>query len=386
MPNRRPGSRPRSVRRVDTRPFEDAGFYDPEAADAGDKLELLEYLVDIGVDEDTILRGVREDHVHAAGLSTLLDLGELSAAELAGLIGTEPDTIVDVYRLLGVDLEGIHARVLLDEEAEAVGMLVAAGGTLQDDEVPEILRAAAHSLATVAEAIVSVFVGGVESRIVRKDLEVSHVERARLTQSAGQDALAFGRFMGLLFRHHLRQAIDRQRASMSSSTGRSTRRMTIGFVDLVGFTPISAGMSPDELVEFVRGFEARSYDIASRAGGRIVKTIGDEVMVSALSPDAGASIVLELIGSFDDSGTTPRGGLATGEVVARHGDFFGPVVNLASRLVDHAVPGEVLADEATAAGLGEGFSSEAAGRRMLKGFEEPMTVASVRRSAAGAGA
>jgi adenylate cyclase len=139
-------------------------------------------------------------------------------------------------------------------------------------------------------------------------------------------------------------------------------------------------MEVHDLVEFIRDFERRSYDVASRAGGRIVKIIGDEVMLSALDPEVACEIALQLIDEFRPAGAAPRGGIATGEVIGRLGDFFGPVVNLASRLVDHAVPGEVLADAALSAELGARFSCEAAGRRMLKGFAEPVAVVAVRRS------
>ena len=58
-----------------------------------------------------------------------------------------------------------------------------------------------------------------------------------------------------------------------------------------------------------------------------------------------------------------------------HGDYYGAVVNLASRLTEAAIPGEVLVDEATAAAIdAEGGMVETAGRRMLKGFDDPVSV------------
>jgi adenylate cyclase len=70
-------------------------------------------------------------------------------------------------------------------------------------------------------------------------------------------------------------------------------------------------------------------------------------------------------------------------MVARYGDLYGPTVNLASRLADIAVPGELLAgaDIATAVAAapdgGVGLRFEPAGRRLLKGFDEPLVVTSV---------
>lgn len=67
-----------------------------------------------------------------------------------------------------------------------------------------------------------------------------------------------------------------------------------------------------------------------------------------------------------------------GEVVARRGDDYGPVVNLASRLSDEAIQGEVLVDEAVAASLqAEGLVFEPARRRLLKGFSDPVRVSTL---------
>jgi adenylate cyclase len=65
-------------------------------------------------------------------------------------------------------------------------------------------------------------------------------------------------------------------------------------------------------------------------------------------------------------------------VVARQGDYYGEVVNLASRLADLAIPGEVLADDhLRRASARSSLVFEGAGRRQLKGFDQPVAVYSV---------
>ena len=61
-------------------------------------------------------------------------------------------------------------------------------------------------------------------------------------------------------------------------------RYAVGFIDLVGFTPISQTMSGQQLRLFMRDFEGRAHDSVTAAGARLVKLIGDEVMFVA--PDA----------------------------------------------------------------------------------------------------
>jgi class 3 adenylate cyclase len=106
-----------------------------------------------------------------------------------------------------------------------------------------------------------------------------------------------------------------------------------------------------------------------------VKFIGDEIMVAAADPAGGCRIMVDLIDAFTEDGTQPRAGLVFGEVLFRHGDYYGPVVNLAARLVDAAIPGEALVDGSLVEAVkDEDLAFEPAGRRMLKGFATPVAV------------
>ena len=160
--------------------------------------------------------------------------------------------------------------------------------------------------------------------------------------------------------------------------------LAVGFVDLVGFTPYAQDVEPDELALFVESFEARANDVVAARGGRVVKHIGDEVMFVETDPRTACDIALQLVDTFGgDAGVSPHAGIGFGPLVSRGGDYYGSVVNLASRIADLAVPGEVLVTEGVerAAAAVEGpFAFEPAGRRMLKGFAEPIPLWSVTRS------
>jgi adenylate cyclase len=108
-----------------------------------------------------------------------------------------------------------------------------------------------------------------------------------------------------------------------------------------------------------------------------VKLIGDEVMYVATDADAACragSMLMEGFGNEMER-VVPRGGLAYGDVLVRGGDYYGSVVNLASRLVNEAVPQELLVTEDLALAT-ENCEFLPAGRRMVKGFAEPITVRS----------
>src|SRR6185503_14102587 len=92
---------------------------------------------------------------------------------------------------------------------------------------------------------------------------------------------------------------------------------------------------------------------------------------------AAARIALELVHSFDDrADVAPHAGLAFGAVMGRGGDYYGSVVNLASRIADIAVPNEILVTRelVDAASVDDALTFDPAGRRQLKGFDEPIAL------------
>jgi adenylate cyclase len=114
-----------------------------------------------------------------------------------------------------------------------------------------------------------------------------------------------------------------------------------------------------------------------------VKLIGDEVMFVAPEADAAADIAIALVDTFVDDDVLPpvRAALATGEVLARDGDYSGAVVNLAARATSVARPSSVLVDEITRTNVTpERFSTRDAGRYSLKGFDSRVRLYRLRRS------
>ncbi|WP_435299616.1 adenylate/guanylate cyclase domain-containing protein [Timonella sp. A28] len=126
----------------------------------------------------------------------------------------------------------------------------------------------------------------------------------------------------------------------------------VGFADIVSFTSQTAQMRSSELSDFVSNFEAAARDVVTKAGGRVVKTIGDAVLYIADDAYTGAKVALGLAnaGRSDEAKDLPqvRVSLVWGRVLSRFGDVFGSSVNLAARLSNEAEPGSVLLDPHTA--------------------------------------
>ena len=161
-----------------------------------------------------------------------------------------------------------------------------------------------------------------------------------------------------------------------SSDSITTIHVAVGFVDIVGYTRLSASLAPDELARFISDFEARAAGLVADHGGRLAKMIGDAVMFVAVEPTRAVDIAGAMLETFGGTTAQPRGGVAYGEVIALGGDYYGEVVNLASRIADQAVPGELLVDQATVLAVPT-QSFETAGRRQIKGLDDPVPLFSL---------
>lgn len=157
--------------------------------------------------------------------------------------------------------------------------------------------------------------------------------------------------------------------------------MTVGFADLVSYTRLSRRLPRRELSRLVQRFEGLSSDVVTTGGGRVVKTVGDEVLFIAPEPVAGAVIALSISErmAVDDLVPDVRVGIAHGPVLRSLGDVYGTTVNLASRLTALAQPGTVVTEPQTAKALQDhpDIVMVAQRRRLVRGFGQvqPLLIA-----------
>lgn len=156
-----------------------------------------------------------------------------------------------------------------------------------------------------------------------------------------------------VYRLQLRAAVWRRLANTARDAP-GTVTLAVGFVDLVGYTALSQMLDDEELAQLVQRFGDVTHDTVTAAGGRIVKTIGDAIMFITDTARTAAEIALRLTEQTAGDELLPqtRAGLAYGGVLSREGDYFGPVVNLASRLTEIARPGSALISTELADALG----------------------------------
>jgi adenylate cyclase len=189
------------------------------------------------------------------------------------------------------------------------------------------------------------------------------------------------------WRRHLTAAISRMLADARPHEEHEHGVVrVIGFADLVSFTALVRRMTERQLAVMVQRFEALTSDIVTAHGGRIIKTVGDEILFVTIEAAPAAAVALDLVDAMAQDELLPdvRVGMAHGPVLSRLGDVFGTTVNRASRLTAVAPPGAVLVDDALATSLASvsGFEMTPQRRRTLRGIG-PVTPSELRRSSGG---
>jgi adenylate cyclase len=357
---------------VDDADFEAAGLYDPEAPDAAERLALLRHLSGRGVGIEQVQEAHRIGSLHAAASDSSVRPGApRTIDDIAERAGLSVALLRRVVAAAGIRIADDDFR---DADVETFGLFALGLGLFGEEPLLRFTRVMGAALAGVADAAISLFLVAVEDPMLREG--AAPVDRARTTEDATAALDAIPPVLGGLFRSHVQLAIERQRASAVYDFAPSAFRLAIGFVDLVGFTPLARDMDPGALADLIEQFEMTAHEVVSGRGGRVVKHIGDEVMFTAVDPVGAARIAVELVERFSTHGVSPHAGLAYGSVIGRGGDYYGPVVNLASRIADIAVPNEVLVTEelVQAAGAADGLGFQPAGRRQLKGFDDPVAL------------
>ncbi|MBT3996400.1 MAG: DUF4242 domain-containing protein [Chloroflexi bacterium] len=160
---------------------------------------------------------------------------------------------------------------------------------------------------------------------------------------------------------------------------------TIMFTDLVGYTSMMSRLGDDRAFKLLREHNTVVRDALTRFGGREVKHTGDGVMASFDVADQAVKAAIQIRSGIPaiavdetDERLSIRIGLTSGEPLEEHGDLFGSVVNLASRLCDLAESGEILVSEDCQNELQDkSLQLESIGSVTIRGFAEPVTVGRV---------
>ena len=317
------------------------------------------------------------DHGPDAALEQLI-LGEqpnLTSREVAGALHMPLGEAQRLWRALGFPDTDDSDAAFVEADLHALSLVKSAVemNAIDLETAIRLTRALGNTMARLANWQVATLTELVERRHVAGS---SRLDSARaLAQTV---APAFEELVVYAWRRHLAAAVARVESLGAAEEDLLTTEQTVGFADLVSFSRLTNGMDDDALATLVETFETRCTDLVTASGARAIKSLGDSVLFVSDDPVAAVEVALGIVDAIGADEALPdvRVGLATGWVLSRLGDVFGPPVNLAARLTTVARRNRVMIDEDTAALLPDTYETRRLPARPVRGFGtvEPVTV------------
>jgi adenylate cyclase len=300
------------------------------------------------------------------------------AAEETGL---EPELIERIWLSMGFAKAELEA--LTEDDMQAlrwVSSVLGAGFPLV--AFLQLTRVYGQSLSQIADAETRLFHIYVHEPLMREG--VPSLEMAEEMADLGQDLLPLASpIMDYIHQRYLayfseQDVVGHMEADVDGDSSYGRIKVAIAFADLAGYTRYVEEEGEEEALSYVERFIDAVSDTLPE-GSRLVKTIGDEVMVVGQDIQALVDWSVGFSRLYADERPAPRIGINAGPVLYRDGDYFGREVNLASRVVARARGGEVLVtgqvvDELRDTGH---LSVDNIGQVKLKGFSEPRSLCRV---------
>ncbi len=302
--------------------------------------------------------------------------GAYTVAEAAQRTGLEPALIERVLSALGTVPAHPHRISATDER------LLRYVATVLDAGLPlvallQLVRVYGKAMARVADAEVRLFhlyvheplmrsgATGVETademlELTRRLLPLSspvmdHVHQRYLQHFVEQDVVG-----------HMESDLDDDTLDL----GRM--RVAIAFADLAGYTRLTEEAGELEAVDAVERF-VDAVEGSLPDDTRVIKTIGDEVMIVGSEPVGLTEWAVEFQRQQDQR-ALPRIAIHYGNALYRDGDYYGRDVNIASRVAARAAGGEVLVTRPVVERVRNGLEFDRIAEVRLKGFTESTEV------------
>lgn len=294
----------------------------------------------------------------------------LTAAEVAERAGMPLSQARRLWRTLGFPERGDERAYNEDDVAALAAVAhVIDDGLLDFDLALNVVRGVGLSMARLADWEVGALIQPIEEAFLAAEGVGSPSDATEWALQKYGDRLE--QILLYAWHRHLAAAVARLDTQRAIAADLHTTDLTVGFADIVSFTALSNELTRDKIGDLVEVFEARCSDVIAANSGRLIKSLGDAVLFvndDALAAFATAEGIIKVVGR-DKRMPDVRVGLATGSVVMRLGDVFGPPVNLAARLTQVARRNRVIVDHDTAARLPtDQVETRALPPRPMRGF------------------
>jgi adenylate cyclase len=303
---------------------------------------------------------------------------EIPLGEAAAEAGLEPEFAAAALAAMGFPQPSTGRELRLGAEDVALLADIAAAlrAGLPRVALLQLLRVYGHALAQAADAEVRLFHLYVHEPLMQDGMPGEQIAQEMEDLARGLLPLA-APIMERVHARHLRRfvaqdVVGHMEEDLAEGAPRlpGRLRVCIAFADLAGYTRMTEELGDEEAVLAVERF-VDEVERSLPASARVVKTIGDEVMVVGSDVVAITAWAVAFQAGRGGRRPQPRIGLHCGEVLYRDGEYYGREVNLAARVAARAAGGEVLVTRAVDEAAGQGLARERIGEVRLKGFDQP---------------
>lgn len=307
--------------------------------------------------------------------SVLGELPVLRVSDVASITGVGVGEVTRLWRALGFPEPGDEVA-FTPSDLDAVSLIFTSvdDETVDQDTAINVARAIGQTMSRLAEWETATLMHRLDA-IGPVEGEPRIATAMRLVEEFSE---SFERLITYTWRRHLAAAVSRVEG-LGDEGDEVAASVTVGFADLVSFTALSNEMDEERIGDLVELFESRCHDVVTTNHGRIVKSLGDSVLFVCEDAECALDVadgIIRVVGR-DPRMPDVHIGLASGHVVLRMGDVFGPPVNMAARLTAVARRNRVIIDDATADRLpADRFETRRLPARPLRGFGlvEPVAV------------
>jgi len=306
-----------------------------------------------------------------------------SAREVCEKTGVDLDLLQRLQRAMGLPrIDDVDAAVLPPLVGDAAARFKSLVGlSIDEEQAIQIVRLLAEGLARAAQGMRRGALGAI-LRPGATELELAQASEV-FTQAALPLMGPIMQDLLLLQLHHDLETEATNRAERATGSLPGARQVAAAFADLVGFTQLGEALPPEDLQKVANRLGDLARDVVNPPV-RVVKEIGDAVMLVCPDPVLLLETVLDLLDAAATEDDLPRlrVGIAFGPAANRNGDWFGKPINLASRVTGVAWPGAVLVDESAREAIADavGIAWSFAGSRRLRGVADKVRLYRARRA------
>jgi adenylate cyclase len=363
--------------------YRSLGLLDPENDGLLDDVDLVRlYFVRHRLARDAyspegLAAAIREGRVESMYGRRLFEAGSpLGVDEAAARVGLEADQLRQLTSALGFSW-GVR-----EDDVEILEVLrVARDSGLPWEAILGVTRVVGDSLRRIADSEIRLVHVYVHERLTAAGASEEEVER--LIQEIEQNlAPLMDPMLQWLHREYLLEAsIEDAFFHLTDSETQAGElgsvEATIAFVDIASFTALAEASGDDAAMHVLDRIDTIVRSLLVERDGKLVKQVGDGFMLAFRDPAAAVqfAVVTQAELARDPELPSIRVGINTGPALYRTGDYIGSAVNVASRVVNSAMPGQILLTEPVATAAGKaGIEIEELGVRMMRGVDNPLAL------------